>query len=1347
MTDRPAPSAHRWPRVAALAASVLVGLPLLLILLVLAALNTAPGQREAESLTASLTGGAVRLTGLHGRIPDAIRLDRLQLVDAAGPWLTISKLQLDWSPLHLLAGDAAIHLLFADQVAVLRLPAANPAASKTRSGGFKLPVAVDAGRIRINDLYLAAPIVQAPAHLALSGQAHLRRLTNATAALDLRRTDAPGNYTLVAALSGAAITAHLSVQEPSHGLISTAAHLPDLGAIGLDATLAGPRSAAALRLALAAGQLRATAIGTLDLPGRAADLAVTGNAPPMTLAPGMGWQSIALSARLSGPFAHPAATGTFVATGIAANGATVASINATVAADTHTVSLIAQASGVQLPAPNQFLLAGGPLALQARLNLDDPTRPVTYAFQQQVLNGQGAATLAPTLHARLSVALPDLEVLARPNGRDVAGNAGFTLSVARAAPGSTRIDLDAALSVTGGANAPASIRGQTTLGATVTLNGSDIDLSRLVLNDTTVHLTATGARRAGRLQADWHVSTADLHALAPALRGNADLTGHLAGTPADFAVTASLTGAIGNATLAPAPLHLALSAQNLPDQPSGQIQATAQLAGAPLTLNADATRAADRSLIVTIHQAAWKSAIIAGTLALPPHAKLPTGALTVAMARLDDLRPLINLPIAGSLTAALNLPAAGPGTVTVDARNAGLPGRATIAAAHLAAAIATPATVPSIAGQLTATGIRAGALTGALTLAADGPLDALGLKLTTTLQHLAGANAAIAAAATLNTGAKTLRLASLTADWHGEHLAVAAPARVTYAPAIAVDRLRLVATTPGALPATLQLAGRLSPTLDLTVVARTLTPALAAPFMPALNAAGTLQLDARLAGTTAAPTGLIHLVASGLRLRTGAAAGLPPASLEATATLTGHAADLNARFTAGAATHLALNGAIPLSATGPLDLHADGAADLQMLDPILTAQGRRVLGAATLHARVSGTPAAPAAAGALRVAHGSIEDFTQGIFISGIAADIEGEGRTIRIATLSGKAGNGTIAVTGQVGLEGAMPVDLRITAANARPIASDLVTATLDADLALSGEARTALRATGAITVRRADIQLPDKLPASVAVLDVRRPGDRPPPPQAGPGLQIPLDIALNAPQQIFVRGRGLDAELGGKLHIGGTAAAPQTSGSIALRTGSFSLAGTTLNFTSGDISFNGATRIDPALNLVATSGTPELTATLTVGGYASAPKITLSSVPDRPQDEILAALLFGQSAASLSPFQLAQIAAALAQVSGVGGGGPDPLSRLRNGLGLDRLSLGSSATQNANGTTTNTTSVEAGRYVARGVFVGAKQGVSGSETQAEVQIDLTKGLKLNTTAGNGPGGNTVGLSYQFQY
>ena len=63
----------------------------------------------------------------------------------------------------------------------------------------------------------------------------------------------------------------------------------------------------------------------------------------------------------------------------------------------------------------------------------------------------------------------------------------------------------------------------------------------------------------------------------------------------------------------------------------------------------------------------------------------------------------------------------------------------------------------------------------------------------------------------------------------------------------------------------------------------------------------------------------------------------------------------------------------------------------------------------------------------------------------------------------------------------------------------------------------------------------------------------------------------------------------------------------------------------------------------------------------------------------------------------------------------------------------------------------------MSRRVYIGAKQSTSGA-TQAQVQVDLTKSLKLQTTLGTGGGtvqgatpqndpGSSVGITYQFEY
>jgi translocation and assembly module TamB len=227
-------------------------------------------------------------------------------------------------------------------------------------------------------------------------------------------------------------------------------------------------------------------------------------------------------------------------------------------------------------------------------------------------------------------------------------------------------------------------------------------------------------------------------------------------------------------------------------------------------------------------------------------------------------------------------------------------------------------------------------------------------------------------------------------------------------------------------------------------------------------------------------------------------------------------------------------------------------------------------------------------------------------------------------------------------------------------------------------------------------------------------------------------------------------------------------------LRQGTINMGGTTLTFDpDSSLSFNGSgvkKRIDPTLDFNASSyGSGSQQSTLHVGGYADAPVITLSSVPDAPQDQILAQLLFGSNVSQLSALQLAQIGAALVTLGGVGGGGGgfNPINTVQRKLGLDRLSIGGGGASGTSGsaplgtapgaTDNNAATIEAGRYISSRVYVGAKQSTAGP-TQAQVQVDLTKKLKLNATLGNGGGsvqgatpqndpGSSAGIAYQFEY
>ena len=678
-----------------------------------------------------------------------------------------------------------------------------------------------------------------------------------------------------------------------------------------------------------------------------------------------------------------------------------------------------------------------------------------------------------------------------------------------------------------------------------------------------------------------------------------------------------------------------------------RITLTGDPAGSPADIAVDAARAADGAITATIQRLTWKSMSGQGQVALASGATLPTGTVSVSIKSLADFRFLIGQPVSGSVALDLKAPPLQAADITLHGRNLAFAADR-LAAIDVTGDVRDPTTNPDIAAKILLRGIDAAGIEGGGTITANGPLTALALTLDAQLPDLKGAPAKARLRATIDAHAQHVALAALDASWHGEVLRLLGPARIDFGSRMAVDRLRLAL---GA--ATIDAAGEISPRLSLHAALADVTPALIAPFAPDLHVAGRIDAEAALTGTTAAPGGTVTLRGTGLRETTGPAASLPPAALAAHATLHGHTAAVDVTLDAGAHSHIAVTGTAPIATTAAMALRIGGRLDLALIDPIMEAAGRRVAGALTLALTATGTASTPRIAGSIALDGGSFQDFSQGLDLSKMTARIHAEGQQLVIDSFNATAGTGTIGIAGRIGaLAPTIPLDLTVTARNAEPIQSDLLTARFDTDIHVAGAVTSGMKASGTVHILNASINVPNSLPPSVAVLNVRRPGEKPPPPP-GPPLPIGLDLTVEAPRAIFVRGHGLDAELGGQLHIGGTLAALKPSGHFDMIRGRFSLVTTTLTFTTGQVGFDGGDITDPSIDFQAVSESATTVATLAVTGYASAPKITLSSNPVLPQDEVLAQLLFQSSTSQLSPFQLASIATALASIAGREHGG----------------------------------------------------------------------------------------------
>jgi translocation and assembly module TamB len=354
----------------------------------------------------------------------------------------------------------------------------------------------------------------------------------------------------------------------------------------------------------------------------------------------------------------------------------------------------------------------------------------------------------------------------------------------------------------------------------------------------------------------------------------------------------------------------------------------------------------------------------------------------------------------------------------------------------------------------------------------------------------------------------------------------------------------------------------------------------------------------------------------------------------------------------------------------------------------------------------------------------------------------------LEITRLQAKAGEGSIQAQGTIGLaaDSGYPIDIRAQLNNARLADSDALAATTSGTIRLTHNRDGGL-IQGDLTVPNARYQIIRQGQAEVPELtgvrrrsEIRtpRPTDRPAP-TPPPGL-FRLDLRVRADNQLFVSGMGLESEWEMDLRIGGTSAAPTINGGLDLVRGTYSFAGKRFEVNRGTIRFRGGALTDPDINIQATTTTDGITAVINVTGTGQRPQISFTSTPTLPQDEVLSRLLFGTNPENLSATEAIQLAAALNSLRGSGGGGLNPLGKLRSATGFDRLRV-----LGADEATGRGTSLAAGKYLTDNIYVEIVTDARGF-TATQLQIALTRTLSLLTQTGSF-GGSAASLRYSRDF
>ena len=382
-----------------------------------------------------------------------------------------------------------------------------------------------------------------------------------------------------------------------------------------------------------------------------------------------------------------------------------------------------------------------------------------------------------------------------------------------------------------------------------------------------------------------------------------------------------------------------------------------------------------------------------------------------------------------------------------------------------------------------------------------------------------------------------------------------------------------------------------------------------------------------------------------------------------------------------------------------------------------------------VNAEAGGTLASMSLTGGFEVKDGAYEHGETGLLLDRIEALGVFDQKSARMTKFEATDGNGgRLSALGAIDWTDDVAGEMNFTARSLRAMGRD------DRFAVVSGEGalqltKSAITVTGDLAIEQARISIEQPAASTIPTLPGLRRTNFPNQEEAvstvgnAPWMRpVQLKLKVTADRRIVVFGRGLDTEWAANFNVTGPIADPSIEGAATMVRGSLDLAGRRFVFDTGTITLDGPIRL-ARIDISADRVTEDITASVRVTGTPADPKFTLESTPALPQDEVLARILFGRSAAELSGFEAAQLAAGLAQLAG-GTAVFDPIGLVRAATGLDRISVGAEG---------GAATVSAGKYIADNVYLQVGTGGSGG-VAAEVEWEPTNGLSITSSAdGNG--------------
>ena len=324
----------------------------------------------------------------------------------------------------------------------------------------------------------------------------------------------------------------------------------------------------------------------------------------------------------------------------------------------------------------------------------------------------------------------------------------------------------------------------------------------------------------------------------------------------------------------------------------------------------------------------------------------------------------------------------------------------------------------------------------------------------------------------------------------------------------------------------------------------------------------------------------------------------------------------------GTDTNIQVSVKLEFTCKSNLALRLDGALDLRLLSSL--APGLSSTGSAQIHGTFEGTLDTPRITGRIHIENASarVADFPTGL--SAIKGDLIFDTTRIQFDNLTAQAGGGTLRLTGSVNYT-ERPIRYDITARSDStriryPEGMSWLTA---GSLRLTGSTDGGLLS-GRVTVER--VTLTQGLEVAGSLVATK--GDISGPSTNSPFLRnLQFDIEAVSTPDARMQWPGAELEAEANLRVRGTWEHPIILGHIHVLSGDLLFHGNRYKVARGDINFANPFRLDPVVNVEASTTIQQYEITLNFTGPASKLTLAYRSDPPLPGNDIVTLLALGQT------------------------------------------------------------------------------------------------------------------------